>query len=169
MPKKTYEIVFRVLDYTANGEKREFEHYRISVELPMGLKKSSWLYLKNVFGDYELEDAEVVVEDSTYTLDGLTKAGYNHHRRDLAPENPGEYIREHSCATSDRCTDEFGSSKSVCEATYLYHFIDEVQDEVNFIIGSMLERLLVGERPEDLTFTLEVEVDFDEIHKTYGG
>ena len=53
-----------------------------------------------------------------------------------------------------------GQRDSVCNITNLFTFIDEIQDEVNFLVCELTQLWQAGEEPSELTVSFEVEADF---------
>ena len=67
-------------------------------------------------------------------------------------------LEKHDCTSE--CAYPAGQRESVCHITNLFTFIDELQDEVNFLVCELTQLWQAGEEPSELTVSFEVEADF---------
>ena len=74
-------------------------------------------------------------------------------------------LEEHHCTTE--CVGVYYEyrRRNVCKFTNLYTFVDEIQEEVNFLGAGLMRRYADGERSEDLMVEFDVEIDFDKLPK----
>ena len=135
----THTVTISVYYYYAQGSNEP--SYRIRTISPYGLQVVS----KGVDTDLlnsVAHDYSVPLGDLVYRLPELEK-------HDCTSECA--YPSDHTRA---------GQRDSVCHITNLFTFIDELQDEVNFLVCELTQLWQAGEEPSELTFSFEVEADF---------
>ena len=137
----THTVTISVYDYAQGSDEPS---YRIRTTSPYGLQVMS----KRV-SDKDTDLLNCVTHDYSVPLGALVYR--------LPELEKHDCIRE--CVYPSGHT-RAGQRDSVCHITNLFTFIDELQDEVNFLVCELTQLWQAGEEPSELTVSFEVEADF---------